>query len=218
MKTIGEVVSRIKNSVKAVNSESILTDRYVFSLFMKHAAWLIRREDNSNKIFRITSLFTNKIFELEEVSRATGYEHLPINCIKRTRIKIPKVLEGYWGPMFKTISSIDGGLLVIQTHPSLYEKIIKQKTFKYNKSLYYWYDNGYLYFPNLSWEVVKVAGLFENNYDELLSKDSCASIQDSDLFVPEYLHGEIESQVLNEIFNKLKIPTDQAHDNVNINA
>ena len=37
--TIGEVVSRVRNQMKAVRQDAFLTDRFIYSVIGKHAKW-----------------------------------------------------------------------------------------------------------------------------------------------------------------------------------
>lgn len=219
--TVGEAISRLKNAVKAVKQDAFVTDRFVYSLINKHVAWLVRREDSTNKILRIKSAFTTlDMVELIEIPKADlDCPFLNVEKIKRSKHKIPKIVVGYWGPLIRSVSSIDGGTVLYDTYPSIYEKMTMLKNFKYNKHKYYWYQDGYLYFPDLEWDFVKVDALFENAMETApFSKnyDPCKNMQDYEFHVPGFLFAEIESQVLNEMFNTLKIPTDIQHDKQHI--
>ncbi len=57
MTTIGETISRVRNVVKGVKEDAFLTDRFLYSMILKYAKMLIRRQDNENKIMRFQSLF-----------------------------------------------------------------------------------------------------------------------------------------------------------------
>ena len=50
----------------------------------------------------------------------------------------------------------------------------KTTTFKYNNRQYFWYLDGYLYFPNLIWDAVKIEAIFENDV-ETCDSDKCRS-------------------------------------------
>ena len=57
MTTIEESISRIRNLVKAVKEDAFLTDRFIYSLIIKHANYVVRKLDNENKIMRIQSFY-----------------------------------------------------------------------------------------------------------------------------------------------------------------
>ena len=59
MTTIGERIASIRNQVKSVKQDAFLTDRFVYSLIMKHASLFMRRQDSLNRIMKFLSSFSN---------------------------------------------------------------------------------------------------------------------------------------------------------------
>ncbi|TXG80742.1 MAG: hypothetical protein E6R13_07675, partial [Spirochaetes bacterium] len=111
MTTIGEVVSRVRSQMKAEVQDAFVTDRYVYSLIMKFAQLLMRRQDSLNKLMKFNSIWKTLPFvELIEVDKVEAHcSGIESGCkIKRTKEKIPNMIEGYWGPLMRTVSSIDG--------------------------------------------------------------------------------------------------------------
>lgn len=162
--TIGEVISRVRNQFKGSKQDAFITDRLLYSVIMKYAKLLMRRQDTLNKLMKFNSVFqTLNFVELIEVDRAEAdCRGIDTGCyFKRTKDKLPTMMEGYWGPLIRAVTSIDLSEDIDPTYPITFEKISKQKTFKYNKKHYYWYLNGYLYFPNLEWDAVRIEGVFE---------------------------------------------------------
>jgi len=220
MTTINEAVSRVRNSVKAVKEDVFMTDRYIYSVILKYAKLLIRRQDNENKIFKVQSLFkTLPCVELVEVDRVEACcEGIKSGCtIMRTKYKIPGVMEGAFGPIIRTVSSIDGSQLVYRTYPTIYTRLTKTSGFKYNKSKYYWYLNGYLYIPNAMWEGVSITALFEENISVYScdDEDDCTIAQERQMPVPDYLFAEIEQYALKELLTTGSIPADGSDDSQN---
>lgn len=221
METVGNAISRIRNQVKASKQDAFLTDRFLYSLLNKHAKVLMRRQDSANKIMKFASVFKALSFvELVEVDKIeAGCSCITGGCtFKRTKDKLPAALEGYWGPLLRAVTSLDQSEKVDITSPSTWEQISKQKTFKYNKTKYYWYLDGYLYFPNLEWDAVRIEGI----WDEDISKyncdtaDDCHYAQDREFNVPEFLFAEIEQNVLRELGIAIQIPSDPQQDNRNL--
>lgn len=218
MITISEAVSRVRNQAKSVKQDAFLTDRFLYSLIMKHAKLLMRRQDNLNRIMKFNSVFQTLDFvELIEVDRAQAQCHgIDTGCyFKRTKEKLPAMIEGYYGPLIRAVTSIDLSEEVTPTYPTTFEQMSRQKTFKYNKKKYYWYLNGYLYFPNMEWDAIRLEGVFEgdiSNYN-CDATDDCSYIQDKNINVPEHLFPEIEQLVMRDIGLMLQIPQDVQHDN-----
>lgn len=224
--TIGEVLSRVRNQMKAVRQDAFLTDRFLYSIVSKHAKWLMKREDSKNNLMKFNSIFnTLDNVELTEVDRIeAGCTGLSTNIkVMRTKGHIPTFMEGYWGPLIRSVTSLDGQIILTPTNPTTYVKLSKSKNFKYNKSFYYWYLNDHLYFPNIIWPTVRIEGVFESDISEYKCIDCkenqeyyCVARQDNPINVPDYLFGEIESSVMKDISVMLQIPTDDVHDNKNI--
>jgi hypothetical protein len=221
-KTIGDVVSRIRNNLKSVNQDAFLTDRYIYSVVLKHGAWLMKREDGAFKLMKFQSIFQTLDFvELEEVDKITAQcTGLTSDCtIKRTKDKLPSFMEGYWGPLIRAVTSIDGSFKVEATTPNDYLRLSRQKNFKYNKTLYYWFINDYLYFPNLEWDAVRIEGIFEDDISAYTclecGDDGCMPRQTQYCNIPEYLLGELETHVLQEMGQMMQFPVDPTHDKQN---
>lgn len=216
MTTIGETVSRVRNIMKGAKEDAFITDRFLYSIILKYAKMLIRRQDTENKIMRFQSLFeTLPCVDLIEVDRVEACcAGIKSKCIiKRTKEKLPTVLEGAYGPLFRTISSIDGSTQVYKTAPSTYTNIANSKNYKYNNNKYYWYLNGYLYFPNIEWDAVAVEGLWDESIGYLkCDGDACLLRQDDQTHFPEYLFAEIESMVLKDLSILVQLPQEKGDD------
>jgi len=218
--TIGDVVSRIRSQMKGNTQDAFLTDRMIYAFVLKHAKWLIKREDSKNKLLAFSGVMQVMDFvELIEIDKVeaccTGIKS---SCtIKRTKDKLPVFLQGYYGPLIRTISSLDGSEELQPTLPSTYVNLSNSKNFKYNKTKYYWFLDDYLYFPNLEWDAIRVEGLFEDDISAYTcADDECMVRQDQSFNVPDYLLGELESQVYKDLMGEYQIPIDTAIDKQNI--
>ena len=218
--TIGDVISRIRNQIKSTTQDAFVTDRMIYSFVLKHAKWLMKREDSKNRLMSFSGVMQTKDFvELVEVDKVeaccTG---LKSDCtIKRTKDKMPIFLQGYYGPLIRTVASLDGSEEMQPTHPSTYLSLSKSKNFKYNKTKYFWYLDDYLYFPNVDWDAVRIEGIFEEDISMYTCEpDSCLQKTDLLFNVPDYLFGELEAAVLKDIIAMYQIPSDASPDKQNI--
>lgn len=214
--TVGESISRVRNLLKAVKEDPFITDRFLYSLIAKYSKLLIKRQDNENKIMRFQSLFeTIPCLELIEVDKVeaccTG---IRTNCtIRRTKDKLPTVLEGVYGPLFRSITSLDRSIEVYNTYPSIFTSIANSTNYKYNNTKYYWYLDGYLYFPNIEWDGVLVEGLWEDNIDYLKCEgDDCKIKQETIIRIPEYLFAEVEQLVMKDLGIFVQMPNENQDD------
>lgn len=221
MTTIAEAISRVRNTLKAVKDDAFLTDRSIYFSILKYGKTLLKREDNQNRLMKMSSLFSRldyvELIEVDKIeAQCTG---IASGCtIKRTESKLPEVFNGMFGPILRTVSSIDGETELFRTEPGTYTSISKSTSFRFNKRNYFWYLNGYLYFPNLQWDAVRVEGIFEGAKGDFNCdlKENCKLKQDNILPFPEYLFSEIEQFVLKELTMTASIPTDGADNNQNI--
>jgi hypothetical protein len=218
MTTIGESISRVRNILKAVKEDPFLTDRQLYFAIQKFAKTLIKREDNQFRLMKISSIFKVLPYvELIDVDRVdAGCIGVYSGCyFKRSKDKLPSILDGLFGPLIRTVSSIDGGIEMFRTDPGTWVSITKSTTFKYNKRPYFWYLNGYIYVPNVDWDAIRIEAIFENDVPTCNS-DDCMIMQDQPLNVPEYLFSEIEQFVIQEYSTTMQIGVDQSDDGQNI--
>lgn len=222
MTTIGDSISRVRNVLKAVKEDPFMTDRFIYSVIVKYAKLLIRRQDNENKIFSFTSLFKELTFvELVDVDKvAADCAGIKSHCtIKRTKDKLPEMMEGKKGPFIKLVMSIDASKRVHETYINTYIRIANSSNFKYNKTLYYWYSDGYLYIPNVEWEAIRIQALFDDDISFFNCPEDgspCELAQNREAPIPDYLFAEIEQMALNELLTAGKLPSDGADDSQNI--
>jgi|TARA_R100001443_G_scaffold102906_1_gene111182 hypothetical protein len=222
MTTIGDVVSRLRGQIKGEYQDAFLTDRFLYSVLKKYAQLLMRRQDSANKLMKFNSVWQSLPFiELIDVDKVeaccTGIQS---GCtIKRSKNKLPIFLEGYWGPLIRTVSSIDGSVECQATSPGTYTSMTKTTSFKYNKTKYFWWLNDYIYMPNVDWEAFKLEGIFEGDISKWTcdEDDDCVVRHEQRIFIPEFLYAEIEQQVLQELFNTMKVPAEDADNKQNIN-
>jgi hypothetical protein len=217
--TINDIVSRIRNQMKAVKQDAFMTDRMIYSFVLKHSKWLMKREDGKNKLLYFSGVMqTMDYVELIEIDKVeaccTGISS--DMKIKRTKEKLPIFLQGYFGPLIRTIASLDGSEELQPTIPSTYAKLSNSKNFKYNKTKYYWFIDDYLYFPNLEWEAVRIEGIFEDDISKwTCEEDNCIIKQDQTFNVPDYLLAELESSVFRDLVGSMQLTEDANNDKQN---
>lgn len=228
MTTIGDVTSRLRGQLKAVRQDSFLTDRMLYSLFMKHASLTIKRLDEKKRLTAFASIFETLDFvEVKEIdpveASVCGVAPKSYKTISRTCQPIPVFTEGLYGPMIRSITSLDGSEILKLTTPDEYNYLARSANFKYNSLKYAWYLNDYIYFPNLAdrdglqWPAVRMEAMvqedisqFKCNYDQKCQPRQCHSLN-----VPDFILSEIEANVIKDLTFMLQAPEDDKHDNVN---
>lgn len=218
--TIGDVISRIRSQVKGLRQDALLTDRVIYSFINKHSKWLMKREDSKNRLLGFSGVVqTIDFVELIDVDKIQACcIGLSSECtIKRTKEKMPVFMQGYFGPLIRTVASIDGSEELQPTNPNSYLAMSRSKNFRFNKTKYFWYLDDYLYFPNLEWDAVRIEGIFEDDISIFSCQNSsCVQRQDQTFNVPDYLFGELESQVFKDLIGIMQIPVDMNNDKQNV--
>ena len=217
MTTIGEAISRVRNTLKAVKEDAFLTDRIIYSSLLKYAQTLIKREDNQFRLMKISSLFrVLPYIELIDVDKVeAGCLGIYSGCyFKRSKEKIPGILNGMFGPIIRTTSSIDGSIEMFRTDPGTWVSMTKTTTWKYNRNFYFWYLDGYIYCPNVDWEAIRMEAIFEGTIETCDTKE-CTVRQDEPFSLPGYLFSEVEQFVIKELTMTMSIPTDGPDDSQN---
>ena len=218
MTTIGEAISRVRTAVKGVKEDAFLTDRNIYFLLTKYGQTLLKREDNQFRLMKISSIFqVLPYIELIDVDKVeAGCVGVYSGCyFKRSKEKLPSILNGVFGPIIRTVSSIDGTIELFRTDPGTWVSMTKTTTFKYNTRKYFWYLDGYLYAPNIDWEAVRMEAIFQGVTNPCDPKAECEIAQDKPLTIPEYLFSEVEQFVIKELTMTMQVPSDGADDSQN---
>lgn len=218
MTTIGEAISRVRNTLKAVKEDPFLTDRTIYFSLMKYSQTLIKREDNQFRLMKMSQIFqVLPYIELIDVDKVeAGCVGVYSECyFKRSKDKLPSILSGMFGPIIRTTSSIDGSIEMFRTDPGTWVSMTKTTTFKYNTRPYFWYLNGYVYCPNVDWDAIRMEAIFENS-TPTCDTDPCLIQQDQPLNIPEYLFSEVEQFVVKELTMTMQVPTDGPDDSQNV--
>jgi len=91
------------------------------------------------------------------------------------------------------------------------------KNFRFNKTKYFWDLNDYIYFPNLEWDAVRIEGIFEDDISDFTCEEDSCIVRSSQTFnVPDYLLGELESKVFQDLAGMMQLPPDFPNDKQNL--
>lgn len=226
-----EAVYKIRKLFREVNADSRLSNRLVFSLMENASKWLISRESDKQKLIRNDKAFQMlkcvEVIEAPLIDPCCGIKSL---CtMYRTKNRIPELYEDSNGVIIRGVLTIDGQTSLFQIKPSEWER--KQNNpwiDKDKKNKYFFYSDGYLYFPNGSWKMIEIDALFTrdisdyNLCDDKLTCDDetkqCRKFLDKKFILPEYLEAQMYDSVkkdLIEIYKKLPEKSHEINKNDN---
>jgi len=217
--TYSDIISRTRDRLKAYKQDPFMTDRTIWSYYKPWINQVMKELDSKNCLMAFNALFQSlDVVPLVEVDRIeAGCSKLKTGFTwKRTKDPIGQLfMEAYWGGMIRSITSIDGSEDMQPTTPAGYLNITKSSGFKFNKTLYYWYLNDYLYFPNISWNAVRIEAITELDISKYKcnSDEECLPRQQISFNVPDYILARAESLMFQSMGITLQIPSDQENDN-----
>jgi len=220
--TIGTPLSRLRGMIKAQRQDAQVTDRFLYSVFKKYADLAVKRLDEKGRLLPFSSIFeTLDYVELEDVDYVEASACIPVKSyrtLKKTKLVMPMFTEGAYGPMVRSITSLDGSVPFTMTTLDSWYQLSKSKNFRYNTTKYCWFLNDRLYFPNVIYPAVRIEGMFEEDISvfKCCGEDRCKPRQEQSLNIPDYLLADIEQMVLRDLGIILQLPTDTVQDNNNI--
>lgn len=221
MQTKGDAISRVRNNIKSVREDAFITDRFIYSLIDKFGKLLLKREDNSFKVMNKDELFLFIPFipmiEIDKID--TDCINIKSRCtILRSENRLPKMVEGAFGPLIRSVTSIDMSKKANITHPTIFNKISNSSTFKYNKDAYFFFRDGYIYLLNARWEAIAIEAIFDEGINNELCncEEDCENMQDEKLPFPDYMMAEVDNMVINALLATARIPSEDNDDKQNI--
>lgn len=189
-----EVVSRLRNSIKEVNADTKYTNRYLWNVFWTNGQLLLKQESDRPKLYYQSTIWKTICIKMDKVSPLLcDCLQLPMDCVVyRSKFKIPKIVEGAFGLIYRFISSADMSNKITLVTPYQYQ--LKQS--KYNKEKYGFIHDGYLWCPNTKWSHIIMSAIFEEEItnefkcdcdEEETTQTNCGSLLYLDSSLPDYL-------------------------------
>lgn len=218
LQTKGELISSIRNQLRILNVDSTLSNRFIWSIIEKHLRWLLKRESDKMNLLGLDYLFQMyKCVEIDEAPMVDACCGLRTKCkIFRTVDPLPKMYEDAQGIIFRSIMAIDGSDIFTPIKPTEYgRKLENPITLKYDKSLYFFYRDGHLYFPGSRIRKVMIYGYFE---DEIINEcdntcdtpPPCGNKLSEPARIPDQIKAELMDWVVKDLINvTLKIRPDE---------
>lgn len=204
--TIREFTSTIQESLNASNPDDFISEEYIFNVGVSVAQLLIKREIDSRKLFKMTSLFKTECIKLVESTGGCG-GFSGCTHVMRSKHKLPKSYLTNFGNLL-IVLNVTGETEYKEISPSRYRNLKLQK-FKPRDTKYFWIDDDYLEIPDSNVQEVKIMYLGPG-----AAEDSECSVLDNTFPAPEYMMSTILSETLNHVFSRKKINPDE---NPNLN-
>lgn len=220
MNTVGEYISDINNSLKALNIDDFIAPKFIYLKTQSIIADFLKKDNSSNKmIYKLSEGWTElPAIEMKEVPVNTVDVGVDL-CQKLMKSvhKLPDFYETKFGGLLRQVTSQDYSHSYDPVFSPRLWKATQKREFKSKK--YYFIIDGYLYIPipkgeQSSPQVVRLEGYFKNlkEVEEFnliqgcpdCNKTICNSHLDYPLVMPSYLANDIKKETLNLIANITK--------------
>lgn len=207
MSTGRKLVSDVRSMHKLLGTDSLITDRAIFSEIRNNSLLLIKRETNLRKLWATDTVFTTiPCLEMKEVpiSECCGYTD-PCT-VARTKLKLPSIAEGNYQYVIQGVYSINAmsgvGKKFKEITINRFMNLLKLPIIK--KEEYYWIVNDYLYVSNPFIQTIRFVALFEEDVPNDIMypecgcgglnpslEDICKNPLDKEFALPGYLEKQV---------------------------
>lgn len=211
-----EAISRVKKILREVNADSRFTNRLAYSMLKTAANFLIQKESDRLKLVKQTNLFRRlkcvKVIEAPTIDPCCGIKS---KCkVWRTEERLPSTYSDLYGPIIKNVYTIDGSQTLLYIQPSDYERIAMNPWKKKNVNKYYFFSDGYLYFPNGAYKQVEIEAYFETDpkCDCCGDGDKCIKFLDKAFIIPGYLESALFQMIEQEALQTYKNLPEKSHE------
>lgn len=209
-----EFIASVRNNLNSISNDTYLSSEYIYNIGVSYAKLLIKRESDSRKIFRNTSIF--KFIDCIKMKPSSISEcsdvDLPCGNLMISVDKLPEIFISNYGSLLQ-VFSVDRSKDYIEANPGGYKNILGQR-FKPKNKGYFWIRNGYLVIPDSEVEVVSAMYLSAGLDNTSGNTNSC-KILDQPFPCLDYLVIAVIESTTKHLLTGKQIPLDE---NANNNA
>ena len=231
MATGRKLVSDVRSLHKLLSTDSLITDRAIYSEIRNNTLLLVKRETNLRKLWATDTLFTTiPCLEMIEVSISECCDYVDPCTIGRSKYKIPRISEGNYQYVIQGVYSINAmngrGSKLKEITINRYINLLKLPIIK--KEQYFWISNGYLYVNNPLLQAIRLVAFFEEDVTndimypecgcgtaEVSVEDRCKNPLDKEFALPGYLEKQVLELTSQKLLNTyFRIKTDISQDGI----
>lgn len=212
------IINTLRQEIKELSSDTFYSNKFLYTVLIKHAMWIVKREIRSGKVYKNMSLFKSlKCIKVVESSIIDPSCPIQLECnIWRTDKRLPETWQDDYGPVIKYAMSIDDST---RFHLISKEEWINKRNSpyaKWDKTKYCIFSDGYLWFPVHNPRLINVYGYWIDGaefHSECGDGKKCNRYLDSEFSVPDWTIAEITSKALEQLAKVTKaLPNDEQID------
>jgi len=209
-----KLVSRISNSINAINKDARVSKRYILEVATSKAIYLMAQKFRDKSLFREDNILTSiDCFELEQIDKykCDIVEFKSCNYVMKSVKKVPELVYSRFGSSLKEVTNIDFSLDFRPTTPFKFRRDKRREGFGIDK---FWYiKDNYLYLPESDVQRVSLLLYTPNEYEAVKTSacedKKCLNPWDFEFKCSSKLMEVVIQETLKEITFKLQIPTDE---------
>lgn len=222
--TLREIISEVRNSLRAVNLDDWIPGKFIYFKLKGFASSFIKRDADSKSFYKFADLWTTiKCLKMVEEDLINCCDIRIPSCRKVmiSKDKLPEIYSTRFGYLLN-VSSVDYEKDYIYTTPQQF-KYTQEREFIDPRKRYYWITNSRIVVPivsegQLGPERLTVKGMFPNKaealkLDQCLDSDDCIKFLDEEFIAPDHLLQDIKNATVIDIIktNRGVVPDELAN-------
>lgn len=180
MSSARQMISSVRSEHKLLSADALLSDRAILAELKRSSRKLIKQQSDKRRLWQTDSIFTTlNCLELIEVPLSECCEYTSYQKLSRSKHKLPRIGEGIFQYLIKSVMNIDGTKKLEEVSPERYINLLKLKIRK--NTTYYWIMNGYIYTTNSELKALRLTAFFEEDVPSYIKYPKCDACKGQDI-------------------------------------
>jgi hypothetical protein len=215
--TYNEVISRVQNTLNAINKDMYIPKRYVLAVLKSKAEFLVSQKFNDKSLFREMNIFSwvNCVEMKEMDTYMCGLVELEdCGTVMVTKVKLPELIWSRYGSSILMVTNITNSKKYQLISPLEFMNIKNRSNFEKFKGKYaIIYPDNRIIIPD---STVKRINVLLYTLDESIINmgyceecDNCNNYYDAEFNLPNKIGEAVIQEAIKEISLRMQIPKDE---------
>lgn len=215
--TYNEVISRVQNTLNAINKDMYIPKRYVLAVLKSKAEFLVSQKFNDKSLFREMNIFSwvNCVEMKEMDTYMCGLVELEdCGTVMVTKVKLPELIWSRYGSSILMVTNITNSKKYQLISPLEFMNIKNRSNFEKFKGKYaIIYPDNRIIIPD---STVKKINVLLYTLDESIINmgyceecDNCNNYYDAEFNLPNKIGEAVIQEAIKEISLRMQIPKDE---------
>lgn len=215
--TYNEVISRVQNTLNAINKDMYIPKRYILAVLKSKAEFLVSQKFNDKSLFREMNIFSwvNCVEMKEMDTYMCGLVELEdCGTVMVTKVKLPELIWSRYGSSILMVTNITNSKKYQLISPLEFMNIKNRSNFEKFKGKYaIIYPDNRIIIPD---STVKKINVLLYTLDESIINmgyceecDNCNNYYDAEFNLPNKIGEAVIQEAIKEISLRMQIPKDE---------